>query len=748
MRTSAKNTKSTENSQFFSNIISEMEVEKITVQGQNFTTLQLDGYVFHGEIGHPKLPAKTQLLEIPTGSKIEIKILSSEFLDIPLDERGYKNQLLPVQPPVRKSAKNIPALAKNESVYRENSFTLRTLADVQHLGIMKDRQLAQLNICPIQYLPSENKIRVYYFIEFEINFIENQPQTKTRSAKSTSIPKIYKIISDRKFETTLEPFVNWKTEKGFDVRVAYTDQPEVGHTTTSIKNYLRGIYESTNRADYLLLVGDTDEIPSFPVSVVVIEGELDNYITDLYYAEYTGDNLPDVFYGRLSANTPQQLNNQIEKILAMEQLAIPSTDFLGNSLLIAGGENNLDDRRILNATISYANRYYFNTANEIFPTVLQSPGSDGEAPLIRTTINNGVGFVNYTGHGTPTMWQRANGTSLININDVQNNFTNAYKYPFFIGNCCMSNNFETSVCFGEALLRAEQRGAVGYIGASCYTYFEEDFQWSIGSVSTSPYSSSSYYDPNFDPNNFTYENSGLGVFDRMFHTHGESYSDWANTAGEIMFFGNMAVQLGNATWNNLMRRYYWEIYHLMGDPSYMPYRTKPQTLTCSHPDTTTATTSLTLETIPYAYAGFSQDGKLLSGGQADSEGFLTLQLLREPALGEAKLVVTAPNYAPYMSAITVVQGSTSISNPVFDQTVFEVIVKNNQLQARINAENPARATIWLVNILGQKIATIISNGAINVGQNDFYFDLSNVPRGTYICTYFNGNRQFSQKIVW
>ena len=52
-----------------------------------------------------------------------------------------------------------------------------------------------------------------------------------------------------------------------------------------------------------------------------------------------------------------------------------------------------------------------------------------------------------------------------------------------IGNCCQSNAFDVSVCFGEALLRENNKGAVGYIGGSNNTYWDEDYWWAVGNTS-------------------------------------------------------------------------------------------------------------------------------------------------------------------------------------------------------------------------------------------------------------------------
>ncbi len=573
-RAGVKVHQTSENTRVYSNVIAEIDVENRTYQGQNFSALNLDGYVHHGAVGHPQLPAKTQLLSVPPGANVEVKILSSEYTDIPLAEKGFVNPIFPVQPRMRKSEEKEPVFVQEKSAYQRASFNTDALVDVKNLGIAKDKQWAQLNIRPIQYLPSQNVIRVYYSIDFEIITQDGAFFAKTET-EDTAKPLVYQLISDRKFENSLTPFIEWKTEKGFDVRIAYTDQAEVGKTRDSLYAYLKSIYESSEPADYLVFVGDVEEIPPFTTRIAdghpLLE-DADRHVTDLYYAEYTGDYLPDVYYGRLSANTPEQLAHQIEKILAMEKLDIPKTDFLKKSMLIAGYDSDSDWRAVVNATVTYGSTYYFNEANGIESTILRSPDSRNKGGVVQSYISDGAGFVNYTAHCDWNEWSSPQVTI-----GMVNNLQNENKYPFIIGNCCLSNKFEKKECFGEALVRGEKKGAVTYIGGTNYTYWYEDFAWSVGSVS----------DLNV-PGSITYENSGFGVFDRIFHTHGEPRSDWASTAGEILFAGNMSVQLSTANSEDMgtsdeISRYYWEIYHILGDPSYVPYFTDPKPVSANNP---------------------------------------------------------------------------------------------------------------------------------------------------------------------
>ncbi len=51
------------------------------------------------------------------------------------------------------------------------------------------------------------------------------------------------------FQDQLQPFIEWKTQKGFTVIEAYTDDPAVGSTTTSIKAFLQDLYDNATTED-------------------------------------------------------------------------------------------------------------------------------------------------------------------------------------------------------------------------------------------------------------------------------------------------------------------------------------------------------------------------------------------------------------------------------------------------------------------------------------------------------------------
>jgi hypothetical protein len=119
-----------------------------------------------------------------------------------------------------------------------------------------------------------------------------------------------------------------------------------------------------------------------------------------------------------------------------------------------------------NGQINYGNSYYFNNANNIDSHTYLYPESSSSGTQILNLANQGAAFMNYTAHG----WESGWADPEFDVNDA-NAMTNSGKYPTMGGNCCLTNAFDTGVCFGESLLRKSNGGAIGYIGGSDVTYW-------------------------------------------------------------------------------------------------------------------------------------------------------------------------------------------------------------------------------------------------------------------------------------
>lgn len=646
-----------------------------TAEGQ-FTELMADGYSSTSKEGFPKLPVMRRLIEIPVGARVEINILSSSFKEFDLQELGIINPVIPVQPPVSKSADISDKFVINRQVYQQSAYQKPNLASVEILGYLRGSRIARLDICPVDYNPVSGKIKVYEELLIEVKFnggdygATAKLQEKTRSPyfgvnqktflnslptgtamrdPLTRYPVKMVIVSDPMFHDALQPYISWKTRKGFTVIEAYTDNPSVGTTTGSIKNYLRGLYDAGTAEDpapsFVLFVGDVAQIPAFSQS---------GHVTDLYYCEYTNDYFPDVYYGRFSANNVAQLQPQIDKTLMYEQYTFPDPSFLGESLMVSGVDNGFAAVHG-NGQINYGTTYYFNEAHNILSHNYLYPASSAASSAIIQNVSDGVTYGNYTAHGSSNGWSSPR-FEISHIPGLQN----AGKYPLLVGNCCLTSTYNIN-CFGEELLRAQDKGAIGYIGASNSTYWDEDFYFGVGvgPIVVNP----------------TYESTTLGTYDRSFHDHGEVFDDWYITQGQMIVAGNLAVTEGSPG----MALYYWQVYCLMGDPSLMIYWGVPQEMTVNYePLMPLQSDVFTVVTAPYAYVAISKDGVLHGSALADENGTAVVELIPITVPGEAEVIVTAQNLQPYMGTVTV----ASPEGPYIllqSQSVNDVSSNNNQL---------------------------------------------------------------------
>jgi hypothetical protein len=488
------------------NILGEISHFTTTKEG-NFVQLVIPGYGYSNIVGDPKIPVLKKIIEVPFDADFNVNIISESYQEFDLAEYGILNKIFPAQPPLSKSIDNPEDLEFmiNESTYLTNAYLSHEMVKVTYLGQMRSVNLARLEIAPILYNPVTNKIKVYYELELEINFVGGDVNKTINTKKDLfspffestfnivanykqelsdelimAEPVTYVIVSDPMFQTALQPFVEWKTKKGFQVIEAYTNDPAVGTTTTSIKSYLQNLFNSPpsgyNPQSFVLFVGDVAQIPAFNSG---------GHVTDLYYCTYDGggDIYPECFYGRFSANNLTELQPQIDKTLEYEQYLMPDPSFLDEVVMVAGADAS-HATTWGNGQINYGTTYYFNAAHGLLShTYLQpEPGGGNYSANIRQNVSDGVAYANYTAHCSTSGW--ANPSFLTShISALEN----AHKYCLMVGNCCSSLEFQTT-CFGEEVLRAVDKGALGYIGGSNSTYWDEDYWWGVGyeAISANP----------------------------------------------------------------------------------------------------------------------------------------------------------------------------------------------------------------------------------------------------------------------
>jgi PKD repeat protein len=642
--------------------IGSIEFLPISTPRGNFILPRIDSFSRSFKVGEPTLPIASRLISIPFDCSLKVEVKDTTSQDIDLKAYDLTDPFMPVQPPLSKSQDpgSVP-FEYNDSVYSAGGKYALTLADAEILGTLRSMRLGKIAISPIEYYANDNKITVYTSVTLRIKYknpnwdktgkikkklkspafdgLNNQVLNGESRAQEDDLVKYpikYAIVADRMFESQLAPFIQWKIKKGFTVVVGYTDT--IGSTTSAIKTWLQNLYNAGTTEDpapsFVLFVGDAQQIPTW-------SGSAGSHITDLRYCEFTGDNFPEIYYGRFSAQNTTQLQPQIDKTLEYEQYTMPDPSYLAEVTLVSGVDSGYADP-YGNGQINYGTNNYFNAAHGISPNVWLYPASDGSGvpAEVRQTVNDGIGFYNYTAHCSHTGPADPSFTT----SDIPN-LTNAHKYLLGIGNCCLSNTFGTDYstpCFGEAWLQAENKGGIGWIGGTNSTYWDEDYWWGVG------------YGP-IDGSGPDYSETGIGAYDGTFHDHGEPVTRHYTSNGGIIFAGDMAVTESGSS----RTQYYWEIYHLMGDPSVQTYMGVPSANNVIHPASILTTdTSVNVQADPGSYVGISFDGTLHGAGYIDSSGSASIPVTPFGSEGLADIVVTCQFRIPYQSTISITGATT------------------------------------------------------------------------------------------
>ena len=629
------------------NTIGSFDAATIQVENTNYSILTSSTYSKTDKIGFPSLPVLRKIIEVPQSAELKVKVLSYELKEYKLAEFNIEDQVYPCQGPQAKCGDDEGFKIDNK-IYNTNSFFKEELLKVDVVGTMRNQRLALLTISPFEYNPVTNTLRVYENLEFEVIF-ENSDFALTQEIKSkhyspfftgmqksilnyipssqrenlTQYPVKYVIVSDPMFSENLQELIEWKKQKGFTVVEACTDV--IGTTKESIKTYLQGLYENGTVEDpapsFILFVGDINQMPTW---------DNGNGVTDRNYVEYTGDLLPEIFYGRMSAETTNQLDIIIGKTLQYEQYTMPDPTYLDEVVMVAGMDETYG-ANWGNGQITYGTENYFNEDHNIYSQTYLYPESGNNSVQIQQDISDGITFANYTAHCSPNGWA---DPSFV-ISDIPN-LENENKYGLLIGNCCSSSEYQTT-CFAEEIVRAEDKGAVGYIGGSNSTYWDEDYYFGVG---VGPITE--------DPP--SYDETTLGNYDRSFHEHGEDFGEWYTTMDQIVFAGNLAVLEGAPG----SAEYYWDIYNLIGDPSLMIYFSNPEVMPVSHDEfITIGSNTFTVETEPYAYVALNKEGTNRAVALANADGIAILEFAPFTIPGNAELVITAQNRQPWIEDILV-----------------------------------------------------------------------------------------------
>ncbi len=649
------------------------------------------------EVGKPSLPVFHQIIAVPLGAEPKLDYNAGAIVCSTLSK--------PLRPAQPHQFKNRAAeFVIDSATYTSHTAYQPPVARLTALGSMRGLRLFRITVVPFAFVPVENKLLYYPKVEVSVTFagadeqatayaiqrngglpsvpIANKAAFENLLSRNTAAAPKYVVVAHDSFAAALRPFLWWKRQSGFNVVELYTHS---GDTCAQIRSRLDSLYRAATPLDpapsFLLIVGDVEHVPAFGGKVRITG--LPQHSTDLYYAEYTGDFYPEVPYGRISVADTAELRHVLDKTIAYERLMLPDTSYLNRFTLVAGRESRNPAPTATNGQINYLKANYLSRNPSFDTHFYYNPASENQLPQIVHDLDQGASVVNYTSHCFATGWYRPDYTQA-GVDTIDN----VGRYFFSVNNCCLSSRFADRRCFGEALLRKANAGAVGVIGAANETLWEEDYYWAVGAKG--PVSLNAQYD-----------SLRLGSFDRLWHTHGEPPADFAPTAGELLQAGNFGLTQMGMDFEN----YYWEIYNLLGDPSLMPYFGVPQPIVLNIPDSLPVGAShLSLSGTPFVRVAFVQDSQLLASVLLDAGGVADVDFSRPLTAQPLKVTATAQFRQPIITTVATYVSANSLL--AFDS----VIVKDslgNVVENHVVAVNGRYAVDFCIKNFGADTARSI-----------------------------------------
>ncbi|MCK4653727.1 MAG: hypothetical protein KAU01_04720, partial [Candidatus Cloacimonetes bacterium] len=530
-----------------------MKVYTIEEKGEIFQRLELVKNHTTYDVGKPELPMINKIIGIPDNQRVRVKILeeTTTILD------NYN--IYPFQTPTKdekpqefvidRSFYNSGATYPEQNIYFANP------------GIWRDVKITGFHFVPFKYNPSSKELEVTTSIKVEIEFYGFDTENVLNKDKNLT-PDFYKmydsaiinfnslgyttdntrdisikylIVTNTGALTAIQPFADWKMQQGFPVEVRTL---ETGFQTTGeIKDYISQLYNSDD-LEYVLLVGDAYPSGGTGPDNVPMNYWTDTY-SDIWYVCMDGPNdyYADLAVGRITYDTPAELELQMQKLMDHYLNPDTSTNWGENSILVAHLEQYPQKYTLCKEQIRTFN---YSLQSPIFEQCYGGAGANNQ-DIIDWVNGTSGGIFNYRGHGSETeFWQWGASGSFTNTHIQQ--LTNANRYFVLFDVCCSNMDI------------------VGYNGnCLCESFMKSP----VAAIAINGAIEPSYTIPNHDYDKEMYK----AIFDQGI-----------NNIGYITNYANVYVVNNHPSYGPPnFRTYLW-----LGDSSLEPWTLQPSDLVVTH----------------------------------------------------------------------------------------------------------------------------------------------------------------------
>lgn len=428
-----------------------------------------------GPPGAPALPKIGANISLPKGTKAT----GLNITELELETLPNTYSISSCQPPAILSSSKPRFVENDPRFYNLNEFYPENFCSITGQGFMRDKPLVSLLIIPVQFLPSQGKLRLVKRLRIEIGY----EQTKNLNFADTGALE-YLIVTNQEMEPIFQRLCSWRKSTGFFSGIRQIEWITANYpgrdNAEKLRTYLK-ICTRDSGLKSLLLGGDTDIIPYRKAFAFACSARLhpreDSLPCDLYFSDLDGtwdanqngiygevadsvDLFPDIYVGRAPVNTPQQAEVFVNKIINYENSLY--NDYLTHALFSAAVLWNepYTDEAVAKERIK--DRYLPSSFKVL---KLYESGIPVTLDTALALLNSGWGIFNHCGHGWIDALGLSHQATLRNPDIDRLSNLNRQGIGYSIG--CWTNAFDFDA-IAEHFVCNPRGGGVAFIGNSSY----------------------------------------------------------------------------------------------------------------------------------------------------------------------------------------------------------------------------------------------------------------------------------------
>jgi len=703
---------------------------------QNTTPDYISAKKIHNGISYENFSAKVKMMqkeapELPVFSESLI-VPNTGDISIEVTFEGYKDfeniNILPSKGSLKRNVnpEHIPYVFGN--AYAVNDFFPKKLAEVSSPYVFRDTRGMTVTFYPYQYNPVAKVLRVYQNINVTVTTDKSKTginEKATRTNSTDVFQSVYNshylnavfstnsiiesgemlILAKSSYNASIQPLVNWKNESGIKTSVV---EVATGATSTAIKTAINTFYTANPNLSYVLLIGDHQDLPTYSYGIT---GANEPLWSDSFYGQLEGEDFyPELMIGRLSGNVAE-VQKIVSKTINYEKAPLAGdwmtkAGGIGSNEGYGYGDDGEADWEHLRNIGTKLTGFGYTTVHEFYDASQGGNDADNDPTptMISTAINQGIGLLNYTGHGALDIMS----TGYYTNTDV-NSLTNTGSFPFVVSVACNNGTFVGGTSLCEAFLKATQAtnptGAIASCGSSILMAWAEPMQ----------------------------------TQDQMTELIIDVSSTGVTSLGQL-FYGGQASMLETYAESGTAQEVM-QTWVFFGDPSITFRSAVPTVITATHPaEVSNQGGDLVINTnTDGAKVTISQNNQILIISDT-VEGVGTVQLPILTSMNDLTITLTKKNTTPYQGTIAV---SSQLARDDFQN---QFLVYPNPASDFITITNKGTilndASISIIDMNGRVLTTqkinLIDSHQVSVGA---------LSSGVYLLSIKEGNKSSVQKIM-